>query len=97
MTHLSAHSLHGTLDHTSEVGQTSDKGKLADNVNTFAACFGFEDTETDKPVNLTPETQDKSPEKKAAEVMGYGLLPDHTTQRKTRQTEKKDILQGCKS
>ena len=32
----------------SEVGQTWDKGKLADNVNTFAVCFGFEDTETDE-------------------------------------------------
>ena len=37
----------------SEVGQTSVKGKLADNGNTFAACFGFEDTETDKQANLT--------------------------------------------
>ena len=46
----------------SEVGQISDKGKLADNVNKFAACFGFEDTETDKPANLTPKTQEKSPE-----------------------------------
>ena len=50
-----------------EVDQTSDKGKLADNVNTFAACIGFEDTETDKQASLTPETQEKSPEEKAAE------------------------------
>ena len=72
----------------SEVGQTNDKGTLADNVNTFATCFDFENTETDKPVNLTPETQDKSPEKKAAEVMGYGLLPDHTTQRNLKDKQR---------
>ena len=76
-----------------EVGQTSDKGKLADNVNTFTACFGFEDTETDKQASLTPETQEKSPEEKAAEEVGYSLeaikvfvngITDRTTQRKLK-------------
>ena len=36
----------------SEVGQTSDNGKLADNVNTTVFCLGFEDTETDKAGKL---------------------------------------------
>ena len=72
----------------SEVGQTNDKGTLTDNVNTFATCFDFENTETDKPVNLTLETQEKSPEKKAAEEMGYGLLPDHTTQRNLKDKQR---------
>ena len=59
-------------------------------MNTFAACFGFEDTRTDKQANLTPE---KSPEEKAAEEMGYSLeatkicvggITDRTTQRKLK-------------
>ena len=70
----------------SEVGQTSDKGKLA-------ACFGFEDTETDKHANFTPEAQEKSLEENAAKEMGYSLeaikicvssITDCTTQRKLR-------------
>ena len=77
----------------SEVGQISDKGKLADNVNKFAACFGFEDTETDKHANFTPEAQEKSLEENAAKEMGYSLeaikicvssITDCTTQRKLR-------------
>ena len=81
----------------SEVGQTWDKGKLEDNVNTFAVCCGFEDTETDEQANLTPETQEKSPEEKAAEEMGYSLeeikicvsgKTDCTTQRKLRDKQR---------
>ena len=101
MTHLSAHSLHGPLDHKSEVGQTSDKGKLADNVNTFAARFDFEDTESDKQANLTLKTKEKSPEEKAAEEMGYSLeaiktcvsgTTDHTTQRKLRDKQRNETF-----
>ena len=87
----------------SEVGQTWDKGKLADNVNTFAVCCGFEDTETDEQANLTPETQEKSPEEKAVEEIGYSLeamktcvsgITDRTTQRKPRNKRRNKTL--CK-
>ena len=46
---------------------------------------------------MTPETQEKSPEKKAAEEMGYGLeaikicvsgIPDRTTQRNLRDIQR---------
>ena len=59
-------------------------------MNTFATCFDFEDSETNKQANLTP---DKSPEEKAAEEIGYSLgatkicvsgITGRTTQRKLR-------------
>ena len=56
VTHLSAHSLARDTRPHGEVGQISDKRKLADNVDMFVTCFDFEDANINKQLNSTLET-----------------------------------------